>query len=92
MMKKTTFMRYGHDPNCRTGRRFNKKTHARWAKSHQISSIIEKNLLDIKKLSTSRDVSHHKEEGEKLLKRRKIEKKYETFCQPENTLLILKIT
>ena len=49
--------------NGMVGLTFNEKVLDRLAKSLHISSIMKKTLLALKEVSTSRDVSHQKEEG-----------------------------
>ena len=54
---------------------------------------MEKNLPDLKEESTSRDVSHHKEEGfSRIIEDEKDQEKMWKFSQPVYTLLILKTT
>ena len=76
----TTVMQYGHDSNGMTGITFNEKALNRWAKILHISSIMGKNLLDLKEASTSRDVSHHKEENRsRIVKGEKDREKIRNF-------------
>ena len=93
MMIETTVMRYGHGPNGMTGLTFNEKALFRWVKSLHISNIVEKTLLDLKEANTSRDMSHHKEEGRsQIIEGEKDREKTRNLCQPVYTLLILKTT
>ena len=48
MMIETTVVRFGHDPNGMTGLTFNEKSFSCWAKSFNLFSVIESNLLDFK--------------------------------------------
>ena len=61
-MTETTVTRYGHGPNRMTRLTFNEKTLVCWAKSLHISSMMEKNLLNLEEVNISRDVGHHIEE------------------------------
>ena len=79
-MIETTVMQYRHGPNGMTGLTFNEKALNRWAKILHISSIMGKNLLDLKEASTSRDVSHHKEENRsRIVKDQKDREKIRNF-------------
>ena len=69
------------------GLTFNEKALDRLAKSLHISSIMKKNLTALKEVSTSRDVSHQKEEGrsriiEEEKNREKIRNFLSTFIHP----------
>ena len=48
MMIETTVMRFGHGPNGMAGLTFNEKSFSCWAKSLNLFSVIESNLLDLK--------------------------------------------
>ena len=72
----------------------NEKALDRWARSLHISSITEKNMLDIKEVSISQDVSHHKKRKafhSLIIEEEEDPEKYKTFYKSVYTLLMPKI-
>ena len=53
----TTVMRYGHEPTGMKGITFNENALERWARSMHTSSVMEKDLLDMKESTRSKDVT-----------------------------------
>ena len=70
-----------------------KKHFNRWAKILHISSTMEKNLLDLKDASNSRDMSHHKEERRsRIVEDEKYREKIRNFLSTCINTFVLKIT